>query len=1331
MKKNIFIPLFLLLFSLTGTAGERDLNICYANSEFIYNNDVISSKVSCIIKDSDNYIWMGTNDGLIRYDGYTFKNFRSNFRSPEIFKNNRITALAEDINKNIWIGTIDGLYIYDHQSREINEIRIPGTQSNRIINICMGKGKEIWIATNNRLYKFDKQTQQILEYAYPFEGSIPNLVIRDINGNIWLTFPMSGLYKFNVQNEKFIKYYNCHPQNNITALFEDNKGDIWFSVWNHGLTKMQNSNELEGPKFKRFTHSKNPESLRGNIVYQISQDPQSNKLWIFTNKGISVMSETEGKERFTDFNLDKLSPNYNFDYGNILFDNNGILWLCSRTKGVARISFLNENIQEFFLKDNQMPIKITEIHRFRNGRIWLALEKLGIIGYDEKTHASYQLDGKEYDILKNLKNVSQIHEQDEHTVVVHSIFSRSFIIQERQNHINITTHDNPQGYRNIKFHKDKNGNKIFIHNKGLKVYDRNDSLIYTNDSIPLISTYAYDPKNDQHWIGCTADGMLKLTIGSHGIGLKNYNTQNGRINNNYILSTFIDINGRVWIGSKGGGISLYDPRTDCFMLKNHDFNISSDEIFNICQYAKDDLWFTTKNSISRILFDKKGKTMLQVIYSTSGRINDIEFVPEAFCASHNNRLIFGGYNGFVSIAPDNLHINNHHNCPIITDVKIKDNSIFNNGEKKRHTRKNDLDYIWLDHSENDLRMEFSSMDMTNQHSVRYAYKLEGVDSEWRISNVGENFAIYNNLSRGKYLFSVKVLNEQEPKTSQMMIVVKPDIYHTPFAYIIYLTLFLVISFVISYLLIKNYRGKLNEHRILDQKKKSEELNEMKLKFFTNVSHELLTPLSIISCGIEDLTESHGKDPSQEVDIIKENIDRLTKLIRQVLEFKKIESGNSRLKVSYGDISAFIENICQINFKPLIKEKKINFSFLSTKDEILGFFDKDKIDKIIYNLLSNAFKYNHEYAIINVVVDVCKVHDFQGVKITVRDNGNGIDKDMQKYIFNRYVDGDYRKFNTSGTGIGLSLTKDLTELHHGEIHLNSDKNQGCEFIITIPLEANAYTDEEMDADALPMKEETGNCKKENLLFDKTKKTLLIVEDSRDLQSIMKNILSGKYNILCASSGTEGLDILKTNDIDLIITDVMMPHMDGFEMCRHIRNDLSTSHIPIIMLTAKCNEDDKLKGYEIGIDDYMFKPINIKILGLRIEKLLKQVQENITKFKQQNNVQYNSTDEKFIEKAIATAELHLQETDFNLEEYIEEMNVSKSTLYRKLKVLTGMSPSDFIKNIKLKRAYTVMKEKRVSISEIAYEVGFNDPKYFSICFKKEFGLTPTEFLAKYHK
>ena len=525
-----------------------------------------------------------------------------------------------------------------------------------------------------------------------------------------------------------------------------------------------------------------------------------------------------------------------------------------------------------------------------------------------------------------------------------------------------------------------------------------------------------------------------------------------------------------------------------------------------------------------------------------------------------------------------------------------------------------------------------------------------------------------------------------------------------------------------------------------EKAKAEELNHAKLQFFTNITHELLTPLTIISATVDEL-KTQAPSHNDLYTVMNSNIQRLIRLLQQILEFRKAETGNLKLRVSPGDIAAFVKNAAE-SFQPLVKKRKIHFSFLCDPESMIGYFDMDKLDKILYNLLSNAAKYNKEDGFIQVSLSYDET-DKDFVLLKIKDNGKGISKEKQKNLFKRFYEGDYRKFNTIGTGIGLSLTKDLVELHEGTISVESEVDHGTEFMVRIPIERSYYDEEQIDDEAISLMQDSVNYEDTQEDADvETQEvtikanTILLVEDNGELLHLMTKLLSREYNVFTAQNGKEGIAVLEKEDVDLIVSDVMMPEMDGIEFCKYVKGHLEMSHIPMILLTAKNKEEDRAEAYEIGADAFISKPFNLTVLHARIRNLLKYKERMARDFKNQivfevKDLNYTSLDEDFIQRAIHCVNNHLEDPNFDQAQFADEMRTSKSTLYKKLKSLAGLNTSSFIRNVRLKAACRIMEEKgtNVRVSELAYAVGFNDPKYFSSCFKKEFDMLPSEYIERF--
>ncbi|MGC3976881.1 MAG: response regulator [Paludibacteraceae bacterium] len=515
---------------------------------------------------------------------------------------------------------------------------------------------------------------------------------------------------------------------------------------------------------------------------------------------------------------------------------------------------------------------------------------------------------------------------------------------------------------------------------------------------------------------------------------------------------------------------------------------------------------------------------------------------------------------------------------------------------------------------------------------------------------------------------------------------------------------------------------------------------MKLRYFTNITHELLTPLTIIMLQVEKIQNKFGGD-NEQYDIIKDNVNRLNRLIKQILVFRKTESGNLKLKISSNDIIAYINNICQSNFRPLINEQDINFTFDTEQEHYMAYFDTDKLDKIIYNILSNAFKHTPKEGSIAVKISFVERENDTLMRLSIADTGEGIDENDIPHIFKRFYISRSADQSQSH-GIGLALTYDLVQLHKGNISVKSKLGEGSVFTVEIPVSMSSYTKEEFASDNVDETEDSAktiqvlnqNTMEEQEMEDEfvtEKQTILIVEDNRELRNLMMEYFSNEYNVLSAENGLKGLEVLSENqELDLIISDIMMPEMDGLTFCKTIKNDIKTSHISILLLTAKNTTQDRIEAYNAGADSYISKPFEFEVLNARVKNLIKKRKQKAEGFQKSydiniSSMEYSSVDEQFLRTAIKVVEERLSDESLNFDDFAASMAVAKSTLHRKLKTLTGLSPVEFMRNIRLKHATQMLESNTGNISEIAFAVGFNDPKYFSRCFKNEFGMTPKEY------
>lgn len=790
-------------------------------------------------------------------------------------------------------------------------------------------------------------------------------------------------------------------------------------------------------------------------------------------------------------------------------------------------------------------------------------------------------------------------------------------------------------------------------------------------------------------------------------------------------------------------MKIYDKESDSFISVNRRYNLQTDVVSNIQEDESGNLWLGTGSGLVRLTVSPDAVTASSRTYTATDGLPDNSFIRDAIAKAKDGKLYFGGHNGYASFYPQKVKEDD-----VVPPVAITNISIFNtpldeltpaDREEITPNSSSFANELVLDYNRNHFSIEFSSLSYANPSKNKYAYKLEGYDTDWQYTGASSRVANYNNLKSGLYTFHLKGSNENGLWNEQervLQIRILPPPWKTTWAYTLYILLLSATVFV-TYRILKN---RIREKQAQELQKmelvKTKEINHAKLQFFTNITHEFLTPLTILSASLDEM-KMQAPQLDDFYKVMSDNINRLIRLLQQILEFRKAETGNLKLKVSEADLATFVRKEVEA-FRPLMKKKRMQFSFTCQPDTITGYFDPDKLDKILYNLLSNASKYNREGGTIDVNLSLDEEENI--VTLSVKDNGQGISKEGMKNLFKRFYEGDYRRFNTTGTGIGLSLVKDLVTLHEGTIRVESEEGQGATFIVTLPISRSAYKEEQVDELITPAADEqvlpaesgdTGSTSKE-----KSGYSLLLVEDNEELLALMVKLLGREYPVYTAHNGKEAIQAIESNDIDLIVSDVMMPEMNGVELCRYVKGNFDICHIPIILLTAKNKEEDRIEAYESGADGFLSKPFNLSLLHARIKNLLRVKERTARDFKKQlvfeaQELNYTSLDEDFLQRAISCVQKHLDNSEFDQQQFMEEMATSKSTLYKKLKSLTGLNTSAFIRNIRLKAACQIIEEKkRVRISELAYAVGFNDPKYFSACFRKEFGMLPSEYMERYH-
>jgi len=1372
MKKSIILLIY-FSFTLLGSSALSNTNVILHLDfrQLTTKEGLPTDEVQKVFQDKDGWMWFATRYGFCKYNGYEMTLYKSNLYSPNMLTNNNIFCLADDYNHNLWVGTQEGLNVLDKKTGNIRKYLSPALPNNIVSCLLVTRKNEIYVGTDYGLCRYVANKDSFAIYDKQQTGGVLGRatiksLFEDSDGDIWIGTWASGLYRYSPVSGRFYAYPKINEQNSAHVIYEDDSKNIWVGGWNAGLFRLSHPKDVARVTYTNYRHKDNDEtSLSDDVVYDISEDPHTHTLWVGTRSGLSIMVR-DGSERFINYKSSKSSFHLPCDEINsIICDHSGNMWIGSIGGGVLIAGTHQSNFvrHDLSLLGGDVPATfVRSLFADSDKNLWLGIGSYGLARLDNATGRVVLYSHiPEFSDISSLPSVYAMLQRKRNGEIWFGTYDGGIFIYKKGEKVRNLM---PDGCRFLPYscvsalYEDKEEN-CWVGTRGALGVRFADGSSYCfrdfhfeKDNVTLNWYYIRDIIEDTNgtlWLATSNYGLIHLQGNYRDpqkIKCTNFSLYNKELLSNTCLCLHSDKHGRLWVGTEGGGLYLYNRHTGHFEEKNRQFNIPGDMVGSIEEDDDGSLWMGTNAGLVKLTLPpgEEEKAVIRV-YTVADGLQDNFFISHSSC-QRNGELFFGGYKGYNSFFPNEVMELSKEVCFGVTDIKIFNRSL-NMFPSDLHKQISDFTPAFthemrLPYKYNNFSIEFASFTYKNPDLNQYAYMLVGFDKEWQYTDASHRFAYYSNLKSGTYKFLLKATNENgiwSNSIREISITVLPPFWNTWWAYAIYV---LLAGIVIFYL----YRTARNRILLRNQlqlremeKAKSDELNHAKLQFFTNITHELLSPLTIISATTDELKmQAPGHDDLYAV--MGNNIRRLIRLLQQILEFRKVETGNLKLRVSKGDIALFVKNEAE-SFKPLIRKHKIHFSVLCNPECIIGYFDTDKLDKILYNLLSNAAKYNKEEGYIQVTLSYC-VDNQDFIFIRVKDNGQGISKERQKTLFQRFYEGDYRKFNTIGTGIGLSLVKDLVELHGGVVTVKSEIDQGTEFQVKLPIDRSYFKEEQIDEDAVMSVSQTIDYDRKWVVeepdINEVRKghTLLIVEDNEELLSLMVKLLGREYNVFTAENGKEAITMLENEDIDLIVSDVMMPEMDGIELCKQVKSKLEISHIPVILLTAKNKEEDRVEAYEVGADAYISKPFNLTVLYARIRNLLRSKERVAHDFKNQivfeiKDLNYTTVDEDFIQRAIACVHQHLEDCEFDQPQFMEEMGTSKSTLYKKLKSLTGLNTSAFIRNIRLKAACRLMEEKGggVRISELAYAVGFNDPKYFSSCFKKEFGLLPSEYAERF--
>lgn len=1371
------LPFIIFFFAFLAPA------FCQKNS-FVFRHLTVSdglsqSSVISIAQDHKGFMWFGTRDGLNRYDGHKFTVYKHHKEDSSSIGSNDILEVVVDSEGNLWVGTSRGLSKFIYRKDKFLNFQHDAADSstisdNSVTAICEASNGDVWIGTNHGLNRYDKASGKFKRFYHDTLNihSISNNQVQDIfedkEGFIWVA-TAGGLNKLDISSKGHIRFTSLLHEpgnsqslsdNNTQSIAEDAEGNLWIGTKNGGLNKFDKSSG----KFESFVHD--PllnNSISNNDVRTLAFDAQG-RLWVGTFNGLNLMDSKN--MRFHRMINDKDRPgtlSHN-SVKSVFVDKVGSLWAGTYFGGINMLDEQNSNFKNY---------------KYQKGSSGLTFEVVSSIVEDDKGIVYIGTEGGGLNLLDPRTGEFKNIRKDDAGNSLSGNSIKSLYLDDR-NELWIGTHNaglnilDPATGK-IKTYRHEPGNNRSLRNNNVySILQENDSLfwlglfggglsLFNKNSEQFISvseesnsgliswqirTLFKDSKGNL-WVG-TQHGLnflsaKNLTSGNFQFKTYLYDSKNGVRED--IQTIFEDSRSKIWVGTRESGLYLFDPVSEEFVNYkiHHDSGSASYGVHGVLEDEKGWLWISTHQGI--IKFNPVDGAM-RSFQETDGLVSN-EFNINSCFKSRDGSLYFGSLAGLTTFHPDSIITNDYAPAVVFTDFSLSGQPLKSQGEEGileqviSHTSE-----LTLNYDQAIFSIEFSIPNFINSQKNHYAYRLKGLEENWNYTS--SNVATYTIQNPGTYIFEVKGANNDDvwsSEPSRLTINVNPAPWRTWWAFLFYalvisLALYFLINIVLS-------RSRLKHELELEHinKQKQESINQTKLQFFTNVSHEFRTPLTLILGPLEEIIANYKGSNSLHRQLlgIERNASRLLSLVDQLMDFRKFENNHLQLKVAEGNIVPFVKEI-YLSFTQYASIHKFTYEFESEFDELLVWYDQDKIERVIFNLISNAFKYTPDGGHIRVIVRQAT----GGVEIAVEDSGVGIAPEHLEKIFDRFYEVSHSdslistKYN-KGTGIGLALAKGIVDMHSGKIKVESVENEGSSFTIQLPLGHNHlredqiiqkikgpdHLDEHEIKSYLPDNHPELKVPQE---LPEDAPTILVVEDNNDVRNYLEQIFRHEYKVIAASNGEEGMKEAIQNVPDMIISDVMMPKVDGIEFCSRIKSDVRTSHIPFILLTARTSPVYKYEGLEMGADDYIQKPFHVKELRLKAKNLIQSRKKLKDKFSSESvvspaEITVSSLDEKLLGKALQIVEENISNELFEISTFCEELGISRTMLFTKIKAWTNLTPNEFISVMRMKRAAQILEQNKLTVSQVAFHVGFKNPKYFSKCFQRHFSETPTAYAKRF--
>jgi signal transduction histidine kinase/ligand-binding sensor domain-containing protein/DNA-binding response OmpR family regulator len=1360
-------------------------NNSYQFTHLDITNGLSDNQVNCIYKDKKGFMWFGTTSGLNRYDGSKFKVFKRDTNDPNSLAENHVMHIAEAPGEKLWIFTHTGASIYDPTlerfsndiAAELSRYKIP---VNAITSLEKDKQGEFWFATGKRgLYRYNPKSGTTHNYSNSSKSPAvlhSNIVMSIVASQpdcLWLIYNDGNIEQLDTKANKILTHYDGLAKALYTvprsfSMIIDNKQNLWVSSDAGPIgVYCYKTRTHEIVHYDKDTWDGN---LNSNVITSIIQT-DDDRIWVGSDHGgINVIDPATKKVNYILSRPDdakSLSGNSVYLYK----DNTGIIWAGTFKQGV---NYYHRGIMQFphykHLTTDSKSLPYDDINSFEEDdkrNLWIGTNGGGLIYYNraKNTYTRFKHDAKNPNSLSN-DIIVRLYIDKQKRLWIGTYFGgldcydgKTFT-HYRHNKNDPRSLSDDRVYSIIEDAND--GLWVGTFSGGLNIFDQKSNTFH-HPKTPGVSEYTaviYVDRKQNKWIGRDR-GVDVLLNGTNKV--KHYVSDPKNLNSlvgNDVNTITEDRKGLIWIGTKDG-LSILNTKTNKFLNIKEGVNLPANNVSNIIEDYAGRMWVSTTNGLASIMLSEaNGKYKVDINnYNELDGLQGRAFNLYAAMRLRSGELVFGGLHGFNLFDPQTLDIFKPKPNLLFTDLKLFNNSVtagdIGNGKGILTKAFSETKDITLQHDQNVFDIEFAACDYFNPDKTKLEYKLDGFDQGWITVAGNDRKATYTNLDAGSYIFRVRTQNTNELNKGEISlnITVLPPFFKSIYAYISYILLLfgglyylrergirkLKLEFENTQAT-KEVERKTAQER--EEARRMHQLDLMKIKFFTNVSHEFRTPLSLILLPVESLIKSLN-DPDQQGQLvtIKRNGKRLLNLVNQLLDFRKMEHNELKIYFKQGDIIKFIKEV-STSFIDIAHQKQIDFLIESDSASYDTKFDHDKIERVLFNLLSNSFKFTPAGGQISVMISLLPSNgneDKNILEIKVIDTGIGIALENQGKVFDCFFQDDMpASFLNQGSGIGLSITKEFVKMHGGSIDLKSAPNMGSCFTVTLPLEQQFEINEQEEitgevpkvvASAIPSAGQT--------LPGASKKTsILLIEDNDDLRFYLKDNLKHRFHIIEAVNGKDGWQKALSMHPKLIVSDISMPEMNGIELCKKIKADPRTAHIPVILLTALTTEEDQLAGAASGANDYILKPFNFEILLSKINNSLQMQQTLKTTYQKQievkaEDVHIVSEDEKFLKNAFEYIELNITNVNFSVEQLSKQLNVSRVSLYKKMRVLTGKTPVDCIRTVRLKRSVQLLQKSHLNIANVAYEVGFNNPTYFAKVFKEAYGVLPSEYVNEYRK